>query len=108
MALIDVTRDFPPQIPNITNSPFPFDYARYRLATSARNSGKGGYVAQMKQDAVLFQNMPHCDSEGRPGKLDHSEHGLYLMEARGIAQDHGNNAGLVSRISHCVAGYFSL
>lgn len=40
-----------------------------------------GDIAQTKRDAVLFNAMPHGDTEWRPGKLDEREDGSYMTEA---------------------------
>ena len=40
-----------------------------------------GDVAQPKRDAVLSEDMPHGDTERRPGKLNEREHGVYMTEA---------------------------
>jgi hypothetical protein len=40
-----------------------------------------GDVAKPNRDVVLFEDVPHRDTERRPGKLDEREHGVYMTEA---------------------------
>lgn len=45
-----------------------------------------GDVLEAKRNTMARQDVPDCDAEGGPRKLDEGEHGTYMKEARGKPQ----------------------
>ena len=86
IAPIDIPRDLLSKVRDIADGLLPVDHAGHRIATSVRGSDNGGSlvkgdVAKAKRNAVLFKDVPHGDTERRPGKLNEREHGVYMTEA---------------------------
>ena len=86
IAPIDIPGDLLTKVRDIADSLFRIDHTGHRVATSVRGSDNGGPlvkgdVAKAKRNAVLFKDVPHGDTERRPGKLDEREHGVYMPEA---------------------------
>lgn len=80
-------RDLLSEICDVADPALSIDQAGHRVTLAlCRCDDRGpimlGDVVKSKRNAMARQDVPDCDAEGGPKKLDEGEHGVYMTEAR--------------------------
>lgn len=85
IVAIDVASHFLAQFRHIADPALPVDKAGNGVAGSLcrvddRRAIMKGDVVQLERNAMAFQDVPDCDAERRPGKLNQREHAGHMNE----------------------------